>query len=35
MPLAGHESAATYLAAFFALLLVGPGRISVDSAMGK
>ena len=34
-PLTGHESAATYLAAFFTLLLVGPGRISVDSAMGK
>jgi|HubBroStandDraft_2_1064218.scaffolds.fasta_scaffold203185_1 putative oxidoreductase len=34
-PLIGHESAATYLAAFVAILLVGPGRISVDSAMGK
>jgi putative oxidoreductase len=34
-PLAGHESAATYLAVFFSILLVGPGRISVDSAMGK
>src|ERR1700761_7635889 len=34
-PLAGHEAAATYLAAFFSILLIGPGRISVDSAMGK
>jgi putative oxidoreductase len=34
-PLAGHESALTYLAAFFALLLTGPGRISVDGMMGK
>ena len=33
--LAGHESALTYLAVFFSLLLVGPGRISADSAMGK
>lgn len=33
--LAGHEAAATYLAAFFSILMVGPGRISVDSAMGK
>ena len=34
-PLAGHESALIYLAAFFALLLTGPGRISVDGMMGK
>ena len=34
-PLANHESAIIYLTAFFALLLVGPGRISVDGAMGK
>jgi putative oxidoreductase len=33
--LAGHESALTYLAVFISLFLVGPGRISVDSAMGK
>ena len=30
-----HEQAWLYLAAFFAILLVGPGRISVDGAMGK
>jgi putative oxidoreductase len=34
-PLAGHEAALTYLVAFFALLLTGPGRISIDGAMGK
>jgi putative oxidoreductase len=30
-----HEPAFTYLAVFFSLLLVGPGRISVDAMMGK
>ena len=30
-----HEQAYLYLIAFFAILLVGPGRISVDGAMGK
>jgi putative oxidoreductase len=30
-----HEQAYLYLTAFFAILLVGPGRISVDGAMGK
>ena len=30
-----HEQAYLYLAAFVAILLVGPGRISVDGAMGK
>jgi putative oxidoreductase len=30
-----HELALFYLAAFFSILLVGPGRISLDSAMGK
>jgi putative oxidoreductase len=34
-PLAGRESALLLLAAFFALLLVGPGKYSVDGAMGK
>lgn len=34
-PLAAHESALIYLTAFFAILLVGPGRFSVDGAMGK
>jgi putative oxidoreductase len=34
-PLSVHEPAFTYLAAFAAILLVGPGRISVDSMMGK
>jgi putative oxidoreductase len=34
-PLVGHESALTFLAAFIALLLTGPGRFSVDGAMGK
>ncbi|HLI93603.1 MAG TPA: DoxX family protein [Puia sp.] len=34
-PLAGHEAAFGYLACFFALLLTGPGRFSVDGAMGK
>jgi putative oxidoreductase len=30
-----HEQALVYLTAFFAILLVGPGRISVDGMMGK
>ena len=30
-----HEQVWLYLAAFFSILMVGPGRISVDSAMGK
>ena len=30
-----HEAALTYLAAFFSILLLGPGRYSVDSMMGK
>jgi putative oxidoreductase len=30
-----HELALVYLTAFFAILLVGPGRISVDGMMGK
>lgn len=30
-----HEQAYLYLAVFFAILLLGPGRISVDGAMGK
>lgn len=30
-----HEPALLYLAAFFSILLVGPGRYSVDGAMGK
>lgn len=30
-----HEQAWLYFAAFFSILLVGPGRISIDSAMGK
>lgn len=34
-PLSVHEPAFTYLTAFAAILLVGPGRISVDSMMGK
>jgi putative oxidoreductase len=34
-PLAGHESALTFLVAFFAILLTGPGRISVDGATGR
>ena len=38
VPMAGamvHEQAYLYLVAFFVVLLVGPGRISVDGAMGK
>jgi putative oxidoreductase len=34
-PIAEHELAIVYLTAFFSLLLVGPGKISVDGAMGK
>jgi putative oxidoreductase len=34
-PLAAHELAFFYLAVFFSILLVGPGRISVDGMMGK
>lgn len=30
-----HEQAYLYLVAFFVILCVGPGRISVDGAMGK
>jgi putative oxidoreductase len=30
-----HQVAVCYLSAFFALLLTGPGRFSVDGAMGK
>jgi putative oxidoreductase len=33
--LAIHEPALLYLSAFFAVLMVGPGRISVDGMMGK
>jgi len=33
--LVNHESALLYLAAFFSILMVGPGRISVDGMMGK
>ena len=33
--LEGHESALTFLAAFIALLMTGPGKFSVDGAMGK
>lgn len=32
---AGHESVYLYLTAFFSILMVGPGRISVDGMMGK
>jgi putative oxidoreductase len=34
-PLTVHEAAFLYLSVFFAILLVGPGRISVDGMMGK
>jgi len=34
-PLAQHEPALLYLTAFFSILLVGPGKISVDSMMGR
>lgn len=33
--LGNHEPALLYLTAFCAILLVGPGRISVDAMMGK
>ena len=33
--LANHESALLYLTAFFSILMVGPGRISVDGMMVK
>ncbi len=33
--LAIHEPALLYLSAFFAVLMVGPGRVSVDGMMGK
>jgi putative oxidoreductase len=33
--LANHEPALLYLTAFFSILMVGPGRISVDGLMGK
>lgn len=32
---AGHEMAALYLAGFFSILLMGPGKYSIDGAMGK
>ncbi|MBS1946407.1 MAG: DoxX family protein [Bacteroidetes bacterium] len=34
-PIAESELAVIYLAAFFTCLLIGPGRYSVDAAMGK
>ena len=34
-PLANRESALMYLGVFVALLLMGPGKYSVDGAMGK
>jgi putative oxidoreductase len=33
--LVDHQTALTYLIPFFAILLVGPGRISVDGAMKR
>jgi putative oxidoreductase len=33
--LEGHQVAVCYLIAFFAVMLTGPGRFSVDGAMGK
>jgi putative oxidoreductase len=35
LPLGQMEPALVFLVAFISILLVGPGRISVDSAMGK
>jgi uncharacterized membrane protein YphA (DoxX/SURF4 family) len=35
LPLAQQETALLFLIPFISILLVGPGRISVDSAMGK
>src|SRR5579859_7851245 len=34
-PLSQHEPAFLYLTAFFSILLIGPGKISVDSMMGR
>jgi putative oxidoreductase len=34
-PIGVHEAPLVYMAAFFSILLVGPGKISVDSMMGK
>lgn len=34
-PLEHRESALVFLAAFFTLLMTGPGKYSVDGAMGK
>jgi len=34
-PISQYELAIVYLAAFFTSLLIGPGRYSVDAAMGK
>lgn len=34
-PLSSHELGILYLAAFFGILWIGPGRFSVDGAMGK
>lgn len=34
-PLETQQTAITYLTAFFALLLMGPGKYSVDGVMGK
>lgn len=32
---AQHESPALYVAGFLAILIIGPGRVSVDSMIGK
>jgi putative oxidoreductase len=34
-PVANYEKAILFLGGFFGILLVGPGRYSVDGAMGK
>lgn len=34
-PMANHELAVIYLAAFLAILFAGPGKYSVDGAMGR